>query len=464
MNHCIRRKNGEGPGSSLRAAATRMTRIAFLVIVIPAGLMFRSCDKGAFEAAGYTKPLPDSCATDPQHHYFVSLPEDLPPGVSVPLILAIDPHGDGRLAVEKFAGALGGIPAVVAGSEMIRNNFSGFNEALEGLYQDVSHKYPVDRGSLVVAGFSGGARMAWYYGMNHPVKGIIMFGAGPDRVPGDLGGKTLYAVSGTRGFNFIEQYRPLFSDMDRDDYVTDYFRGIHEWPPQQKIHESVAYVLRDGPYAGKSLLGNLSEGFLASCDSLMGAGELFFAGKALEKAWYFAPSQGRRKKIEAKISDFSSMPEWITFNGQFIRYLRKEQEVKNAYMGMLDQPDTIRWKHELSSLYDNLNTCTDSTMKDFYSRIKGFTGILLYSRINQLLQQGGDEETVRKLMVVYRLAEPSSPDLYYFSAVIAHRRGRDGQVRGLLEKAVGLGYNDYSRLHRDFPKEFWPGTGNGTPG
>lgn len=425
----------------------------YIIVVFLSFIGMTACRNNGSDIPGvsYTDPVPDSCSNDHSHKFYISKPVNISAGQKIPLILAIDPHGDGLLAVKKFTGSLQNIPAVIAGSQRLRNNYEGFEASISQLLDEVQRNFPVDPAKVIIAGFSGGARISYYYGMNHNVNGIIMYGAGPGRMPAESEKKSLYAVSGTRDFNFIEQYVPLFTSLDAEDkYFADFFRGTHEWPPAENIYESVVYVLQDEPETGESVLEDLTDRLLSEYDSLLEAGDLFFAGKALEKAWYFVPGIKNKDKLAEQINTFKNNRVFINYQEKFEEYLNKELKLKQAYAGQLTDPDTAWWAKELNSLYHNIGSCTDSMQADFYYRIKGFTGIILYSRINDLLRQGIYDENVQKLLVIYEQAEPASPDLYYFRALAAYRTGHDREARVMLEQAKDLGFSDSERLKKDF--------------
>jgi pimeloyl-ACP methyl ester carboxylesterase len=365
----------------------------------------------------YGKPDLDSCRGEPDHHYVIARPDDIPAGQRLPLILVIDPHGDGQLAVETFSAALVDIPAIIAGSEKLRNNVPDFGSSLSHLADDVPARYPADPDKVIIAGFSGGARMAYYYGMSHKVLGIIMFGAGPERSGRETGSKRVYAVSGTRDFNFMEQYLPPFSGLhDGPGYTCDFFRGSHEWPPSDKIYESVACILKDEPGFPEGIPSRISEKMLLEYDSLRESNDLFFAGKALEKAWIFAPDAKVRTRVSHMMDEFKNMPGWIEYKQKFEGYLQKELRLKQAYVDKLADPDTGWWKKEILSLNQNILSCSDPVKEDFLYRIKGFIGIILYSQINAILQNDLHTDELDRLLVIYELAEPESPDLIKFKS------------------------------------------------
>ena len=368
---------------------------------------------------GFTEPILDSCKMEPDHQYYLVRPDLLNSGQKFPLVIVIDPHGDAYSAIQKFKDALKDIPIIVAGSKKLRNNYTGFEVSLKNLNNDLLAKYPVDPEKVVVAGFSGGARMALYYGMMNPVKGIIMFGAGPGQQMEGFEQKQIYGVSGTRDFNYIEQYRPLFQDIGaKNNYICDYFRGTHGWPPERYIREAVVFCLREGSESFRALSLELSEKFLEESDSLQKENELFFAGKALEKAWYFAEGNPQQKTLSRKINTFRSNPDWMAYQGKIESLLRTENKMKHLYAEHLVDPDTIWWSKELNSLFTQIEVCPDPAEKDYYYRLKGFLGIYLYSKIKALLNEKSSGDIMGRLIWIYEQVEPDSKDLEQFKIML----------------------------------------------
>ena len=385
----------------------------------------RGCktDQVGISTAGLTDPRLDSCSAEPDHQYYITFPESYHSKQALPLVMIIDPHGDGLTALQKFREALEDLPLVLAGSEKLKNNYQGFEASLKNLQQDVLGKYPVDPQSVIIAGFSGGARMALYYGLKNPVKGIIMFGAGPGQLPSGLQGKQLYAVSGTRDFNFVEQYRPLFSGVpNTPDYMNDYFRGIHAWPPESYIREAVVFCLREegDPYHHISHI--LYNEFLEEYDSLQNANDLFFAGKALEKAWYFAAKSKQKNRLQGKIKAFEHNVAWFTSQREIEEYLKQEDRIKHLYVENLVDPDMEWWSGELDTLFMNIKGSGNPAETDHYCRLKGFLGIYLYSRINQVLMAKDPSDLPERLLEIYERVEPQSEDLAHFKEELSRLR------------------------------------------
>ena len=126
----------------MSALASKNTLLIVLIIL----LIFGGCqDKQPdLSPVRYSIPVLDSCENEQDHKYFISKPEIVLAEQKIPLIIVIDPHGDGKFALEQFTRALVDIPAVIIGSAKLKNNNAGFELSLSHLYNDVLVKYPVE--------------------------------------------------------------------------------------------------------------------------------------------------------------------------------------------------------------------------------------------------------------------------------------------------------------------------------
>jgi hypothetical protein len=73
----------------------------------------------------------------------------------------------------------------------------------------------------------------------------------------------------------------------------------------------MVYCLRNTGGPVRTLSNSLSEDFVKEADSLEIEGDFLFAGKALEKAYFFAEGKKRQDFLNARINDFQKDPDWI---------------------------------------------------------------------------------------------------------------------------------------------------------
>src|ERR1022692_4661473 len=98
----------------------------------------------------------------------------------LPVIYFFDPHGDGALPLEKYKALAETQHFILVGSNNSKNgNDWSLTETIwSTLFGDTKRRLPIDTIRIYAGGFSGGAKVAIYVGLNHnEVKGVIANGA-----------------------------------------------------------------------------------------------------------------------------------------------------------------------------------------------------------------------------------------------------------------------------------------------
>lgn len=355
------------------------------------------------------------------------------------------------MAVKKTMPALSQIPCVVIGSDLVRNNFPGFERAIDMLIDDACQKFPVSREQVVIAGFSGGARMAFEYARKHHVMGVLMCGAGPSRNANEELPCPVWMIAGTTDFNFQETYyNPLNAALQKK-FLADYFSGSHEWPPAELMKDAYLFLLGKSIPGGKRLLKLESDQLTQKADSLLIHQEsTFFALKAVEKAISLNPENKKAKKQFQRIKLNRELSGKIS---KIESDLQQENRINQAYSQASMERDSSWWAKELHDL-SLLIAKNKDEQKDHYLRIKGFLGIMFYSRLNTLIRTETGNPRIVHLLAAYRMAEPENPDVYYDYALYELKTGKVHQSRNSLKKAFSLGFGDKGRLINDFPAAF----------
>ncbi len=410
-------------------------------------LMLSGCSKNQCspEPVLYQEPAIERCNADTLHAYHILVPDLTGASQKIPLVIVLDPHGDGSLAVNNFRDAVKDFPCLVAGSDLIKNNFRGYENAILLLIRDLELKYPVDKQKIILAGFSGGARMAYSFALDHPLKGLLMCGAGPgQQVPSC----PLYMIAGMGDFNFAEQYRhPDIASFGERQRTGAFFHGVHGWPEPGQLADALLILLQDRGDMAK-LRRSRSPELLQTADSLVKAGDQLMAWQALEKAAKMAVDGSARKKAIRKGKELLKNEDFQETIRKIENDLRTEQKMKQAYVQALNIKDFSWWKNELTQLDNKLKTSKDGIGEDHYLRIKGFVGILFYSRINSLIHSDPDNPMLKTMLESYAFAEPLNPDPWYFRALYARLHGdREACVEN-RNRAIELGLTDQEKLNK----------------
>ncbi len=431
-----------------RMKVGKATYSEFIILMF---LQLSACSnivESPMETVEYKKPMAEECDSDPANKYHILIPGHQSPVQKLPLVIVLDAHGDGEMAVNKFMPAVRYFPCLVAGSDWIRNNFPGFENAIGQLLSDIQNKYPVDARQIIIAGFSGGARMAYYFSLDHPVKAVLMCGAGPGKQKPSC---PIYAISGMGDFNFAEQYaHPDIQSFGNNKFTSDYFEGIHEWPKPQQLTDALLCLLGDNNDLNK-IRRRRSPELIRLADSLTGTRNDLMAWKALEKAAKISVSKRERKRAVERGKSLLNNEDYRTTIKSLEEYLNFERRLQQSYSQRIFNEDHAYWKNELSALNKKLKTDTTGISSDHYLRIKGFIGILLYSVVNKMIYSDPGNPQIGHILETYAFAEPENPDPWYFKALHAYRSGDQESCIEFLDRSLKLGFSEHKKLERDFP-------------
>ncbi len=392
----------------------------------------------------YSTPKEGFCRTDSRNRFHFTKPENA--SGTLPLLIILDSGGDGLFALKKVTPALSHIPCVAIASDVVKNNFADYESAIEMLISEASRLHPVDINQVFLVGFSGAARMAFSYSTTHSVSGVIMCSAAPPRnAPISC---PVYVISGTADFNFGETYRNPLQPGYALPYKTDYFKGIHAWPPVNHLEDGLFYLMLRSIPDGEKIIQEKVRLHLQQSDSNIFKGDYLLAWKALEKA---RTLDAKNKKVR-----------------KALLHLKKDKNCKIAFMGIesdlvaensifqsfsqaMTINDSVWWKSALTDLDHQISDAHGSE-KDHFMRIKGFLGIAFYSQLNFLFGAENYPPQIIHILAAYKTAEPDNPDVYYAYARYAYKMHQSAQARTYLIKAMQLGYSDHSRIKRDFPE------------
>jgi hypothetical protein len=399
----------------------------------------------------------DTCAVDPTHTYEIYIPERSQECEHLPLIIILDPQGNGKKAIDIFRFSADQYSGIIVASNRIKNNLPDYANALKLLIADVQSKYPYTD-KIYLAGFSGGARMVLNYSLSKDcgISGILVSGvlASEDQLlqiscP-------VVSLSGMADFNFIET-APYISNPDKspENLLIILTSSSHEWPDRMNINDALGYILFNSGYkekcTAKHLLNKFCKRSKYLVDSLKAANDYLRAGQ-------IARAQSKITVFNDK-TDFVSIRNSIEqsnlFNNelkQLTESIRLELSLRDGYYKAIQEKNPEWWQYEINLLNNKIVTETDKFRKFALMRIKGFLGIMCFSMTNKSILDNNLVETER-LLQIYRLIEPENPDMYYFSAIVSKKKKDTVQAEKYLLKALNGGFSDYIRLENDFTPE-----------
>ncbi len=375
-------------------------------------------------------------------------------GDKLPLFVLIDPHGNGKLAIDKFKPALKDYQIAVIGLNNVRNNTPNYDILIKQAVTSATQELPVNGAHVFYCGFSGGARMAFQYALTNNCKGVMMCGAGPQKNMLEKINFPLVAVSGFKDFNFIEQYYSPDNYLAmKPDFISFYFNGKHEWPPSDIVKESISFLLLKS-----GLRENIAETDIKSIlykkDSLLSARKYLPAFKVLEKA-YKTCDDNNKEIFHSELRETRNNESIKTYFLSFENILRDEIARNQDYYRCLFTEDINWWLNEIAEIDYKSEGSKDSLAAYSYSRTRAYLGVLLYSVASQFINNQKDVNLTEKLLSIYENLEPENPDVYYFKALFAFQQNNSASCYENLEKSRDLGFSDLTSLKKDFPEKVY---------
>jgi predicted esterase len=420
--------------------------IILFAIIIPVSLTTACKGTNKQNEIIAAKTITDSCRLNKLNTYEVFTPEHAA-SEKMPLLIIIDAHGAGKYALSKFRQAASQFPVVAVASNLVKNGYSDYDHSLEALISDVREKYPVNE-TLFLAGFSGGARMALGFTLNHRSNGLILCGALAAKEQIESTGAPVIAISGTDDFNFIETAQYLFDQSTAPKNLRiELVDGSHGWPAPAVLTSALGY-LSLSIHAKQALLENYCRLQQARIDSFKTHNNIIMS---VTEAHNMASSDifDRDTTFKNQYEALKSTPDFKKNMSYLAQCLNQEMSSRDQYIQAFTSRDSLWWQNELNTVNQQIQTEHNSLKADMYKRIKGFWGIACYSLSKQAIGQHNASQ-LAKILTVYRLIEPDNADMFYFSAFIPYWNGNNAATQKLLAKAFKAGYADTNQLKKDF--------------
>ena len=224
---------------SRRATAARV--LAFAALVVSATTAVRA---EPFATGVLVEHV--ACRRDPTQTYTLYLPSAFTPEHRWPLMLIFDPRGRSVVAAELFRDAAEQYGWILMSSNDTRSDgpMEPNVRALNALFPDALERFPSDPKRLYLAGFSGGAMLAWAAAARTAgIAGVI---ASCGRwIPDVLDHVTWanFGATGTADFNYAEMHRveAIFAKQ-KVPHRLEVFEGRHAWMPREMATEAVSWM------------------------------------------------------------------------------------------------------------------------------------------------------------------------------------------------------------------------------
>ena len=393
------------------------------------------------------------CQGDASQSYAVYIPQH---GATekLPVIYFFDPHGDGSLPLEKYAALAETQHIILVGSNNSKNgNEWSMTETIwNTLTDDTKRRLPIDTSRVYAGGFSGGAKVAIYAGLNHhDVKGVIANGAAIADVATAPGVSFTFTAIAGRGDMNMTDLVSLNTALDKTPvkHRIIYFDGIHEWAPENAMRIAF-YGLQLDAMINKTLPLNQPL-IMDVADSMKRRVQ-----SALATNNYVVARENCVLSVDI-MDGLSSAVDWFKTEDAAIggnpayqkqeqaaeELLKTEQDIKTVFNQELQAGDKTYWMKAIKDVQNKAHA--KSAAGAMYQRLEAYLSLAFYSISNQLIN-GNKNSDAGYFVDLYKIADPTNSEAWYFSAVLDARSQNAKATEEDLIKAVSYGFEDKKRL------------------
>jgi tetratricopeptide (TPR) repeat protein len=405
---------------------------------------------------------------DKTQSYSLYLPSRFDGKTKLPIIYVFDPGARGKTAVQVFSDAAEKHGYIVAGSNDSRNGLSGdilmpiFNK----ISTDTHRRFPIDDSRIVMAGFSGGARVASIFAYSCKCAfAVIGSGAGFWQNI-EINNKLPFIFFGAAGYDDLN-YFELRSLSERlyaaqATYRVEFFNGPHQWIPTSLAEKALAWVelrairakrrVKDDAFIDRSFLERS-----AAADALVSQKKYVEAEAAFRSV---VSDFDGLEDIRAAVENLRS----ISTSPEFKKAIKSEREEasdyerrSNEFYGFVQTLGRNESRQEtLSQLLSaaqgirTRSTATeDSASRRTARRVLDGVYISSVETASAAVQSGTRIDEALNFLELADAMRPKNASVSYLRAQIFAIDGQKKKALDALAKAVEFGLKDRERIESD---------------
>ena len=393
------------------------------------------------------------CKSDPAQSYALYVPPKAQTA-TLPLVYCFDPHGAGSLPVRKYRALADAYGFILVGSYNSKNgnDWPTTENIWQHLSDDTRSRVKFDSRRVYTVGFSGGAKVASYIAIQHPgIAGVVAGGAGlPDRVsPGDFA-FSFTAIAGQGDLNLTELVA-ISGEFDKTStrHRLILFDGKHEWAPVNTMGLAFAGLRFDAMRAGITpkdnyFLNTYIAGSKKRLRAYLLTNQLIKANQECNLS--IADLDGLSKQVNwfrQQEAALAKNPNYQAQQDAQQSLLQTEQNTKAEYVQHFQQGDEQYWSTTIRDL--DTKSVGHTPEEQMYQRLLAYLSLAFYSISNHMINDN-DNAQARRFVDLYKLADPTNSEAWYFSAILDAREGRTAETEADLLKAGRYGFRDKARM------------------
>jgi len=382
---------------------------------------------------------------DANQSYSIYYPAKAAKPENCAILVCFDPHGDGRLPIDKYRKWANKFGVAIAGSNASRNGLSAADgqQIAGNMIADISSRLGFDKKNITLCGFSGGAKVAINALDGNPDISNLIY-AGAVTQLSNSRPINILGFAGNQDMNYTDLLQ--FAASVPGSTLIE-FNGKHEWPDVQTFENAFYWLLLEG-YSQHTLAADsniINDYINYSKEQILLAQK---NGDLLKAHQYADNAYGLLHSINPQGVSFSSycqqiaisisaMPAYKKAVDQKDQTLQKEAGEKQVIQQAFQNQGPDWW----AKVINGYKASTSPSDK----RLLGFISLACFSYSNQMLQQH-NLDGAERILAIYEMCDPGNTDQLYFHAILYAQKNNNAMALKYLQKAVSNGFNDINKM------------------
>jgi hypothetical protein len=382
--------------------------------------------------------------SDTTQSYSIYYPLKAKKSTSAPILLCLDPHGDGRLPIDKYRKWADKYCVAIAGSNSSRNGLSPADgiQITTAMITDINSRLGFDSKNMTLCGFSGGAKVAINTLANiTDITSLIYTGAvTPFTSSHPL---NILGFAGNQDMNYTDllQFDETIHATNLNSILIE-FNGKHEWPDAVIFEQAFEWLT----FQSWRRFPDLKDS--AIIQSFKHNTNISLAAAMKQNKWAEAYQQCHVAVLFLDgISDISAYKDQMQSIANNVFYkkalaeknatLSKEANEKSILMQAFQTQGTDWWGKVIQGYRYSTNPSD--------KRLLAFISLASFSYSNQALQQH-NLDAAEHILAIYELADPANADQLYFHAILYADKGNNSLAIKYLKKAIADKLTDWQKI------------------
>jgi tetratricopeptide (TPR) repeat protein len=385
-----------------------------------------------------------SIPSDQTQSYSIYYPAKAKSPESTPILLCFDPHGNGRIPIDKYRKWADKLGVAIAGSNTSKNGLSPEQgQAIAAnMITDINIRLGFDKKNMALCGFSGGSKVAINAINSDPgISDLIYAGAVTPLSPSHA--LNILGFAGNQDMNYTDliQFDQSVSPANPGAVLIE-FNGKHEWPDAQTFQNAFYWLAFQiwklkSSEADSSVLKNFKEQIDKKIAQDETQQDWIGAYQDSRIAYSFLNGLIDVSAYKTKLESIVSKSAYQLAVKQKNEALSKEANQKQVLLQAFQNQGPDWW----TKVVDGYNASSNPSDK----RLLGFISLACYSYTGQMLQHQ-NLDGAERILAIYEMSDPKNTDQLYFHALLYAQRNNYALAIKYLQKAIDNGFNDAKKI------------------